>query len=244
LILPGAVGGTSRHVLRRVFRTAATWPMPAPVLLLESSGGGTFAALYAQSGAEPPAIDIGDPAGLLEYGADPRQRQSSGVLEPGESVMVPGLLCWHAAGEWLVESVGDHVLLRSAGVHHQRLRSGRLVEPAIRLATPPSLSAAAWGSIYGNLTSQLGTTWGGYVQMLDNEAAYLGISGEYLRHQPAMAVCRPSGRQCLAPLNATELCDRHLAADARRGLVGLQPPVSRRRSAAGKRSAARLWLDR
>ena len=45
---------------------------------------------------------------------------------------------------------------------------------------PPGFSADAWHAVYGNLTSpsQLGTTWGGYVQMLDNEAAYLGHLGE------------------------------------------------------------------
>ena len=43
---------------------------------------------------------------------------------------------------------------------------------------PPGFSAAAWHAVYGNLTAQLGNTWGGYVQMLDNEAAYLGHLGE------------------------------------------------------------------
>ena len=43
---------------------------------------------------------------------------------------------------------------------------------------PPSLSAAAWSSIYENLNPQLGPTWGGYVQMLDNQAVYLGHLGE------------------------------------------------------------------
>ena len=43
---------------------------------------------------------------------------------------------------------------------------------------PPGLSDLAWSVIYGNLTTQLGNTWGGYVQLLDEEASYLGQLGE------------------------------------------------------------------
>ncbi len=43
---------------------------------------------------------------------------------------------------------------------------------------PAGISNAAWAAVYGNLTAQLGTTWGGYVQLLDSEASYLGQLGE------------------------------------------------------------------
>ncbi len=43
---------------------------------------------------------------------------------------------------------------------------------------PASLSQAAWNAIYPNLTAQLGTTWGGYVQKLDADAQYLAGIGE------------------------------------------------------------------
>ena len=40
------------------------------------------------------------------------------------------------------------------------------------------MTDAAWSTISSNLLSQLGTTAGGYVQLLDNEASYLGTLGE------------------------------------------------------------------
>ena len=40
------------------------------------------------------------------------------------------------------------------------------------------ISNYAWSTVYNILTSQLGDTWGGYVQLLDNEASYLGELGE------------------------------------------------------------------
>jgi RHS repeat-associated protein len=43
---------------------------------------------------------------------------------------------------------------------------------------PLGISTAGWNAIYANLTSQLGGTWGSYVQFLDNEASYLGQLGE------------------------------------------------------------------
>ena len=43
---------------------------------------------------------------------------------------------------------------------------------------PDTISNSAWSTIYGNLTLQLGNNWAGYVQLLDNEAAYLGQLGE------------------------------------------------------------------
>ena len=43
---------------------------------------------------------------------------------------------------------------------------------------PASLSQAAWNAIYPNLTAQLGSTWGDYVQKLDADAQYLAGIGE------------------------------------------------------------------
>ena len=43
---------------------------------------------------------------------------------------------------------------------------------------PPGISTAAWNALYTGLTSQVGDTWGDYVQMLDTNAQYLGELGE------------------------------------------------------------------
>jgi hypothetical protein len=42
---------------------------------------------------------------------------------------------------------------------------------------PPSIPADAWDAIFSVFTNQVGSTWGGYVAMLDRNAAYLGRLG-------------------------------------------------------------------
>ena len=49
------------------------------------------------------------------------------------------------------------------------------VAPGLRLG---SINTTAWNAITPNLTAQLGSTWGQYVQTLDNDAAYLAGIGE------------------------------------------------------------------
>ena len=49
------------------------------------------------------------------------------------------------------------------------------VAPGLRSS---SINAAAWNAITPALTAQLGSTWGQYVQTLDNDAAYLAGIGE------------------------------------------------------------------
>ncbi len=46
------------------------------------------------------------------------------------------------------------------------------------LLQPPGMSTDAWNSLYPNLVSQIGSTWGGFVATLDQEASYLGRVGE------------------------------------------------------------------
>ena len=42
---------------------------------------------------------------------------------------------------------------------------------------PSSMPSDAWNAIFSAFTSQVGSTWGGYVTMLDNNASYLGRLG-------------------------------------------------------------------
>ncbi len=42
---------------------------------------------------------------------------------------------------------------------------------------PPNIGAAAWNVLFANLSTQLGTTWGDFVAILDSDAAYLGRLG-------------------------------------------------------------------
>ena len=43
---------------------------------------------------------------------------------------------------------------------------------------PPTLNAETWEPIFANILTQVGTTSGEYVQMLDDNASYLGRLGQ------------------------------------------------------------------
>src|SRR5207237_6438301 len=43
---------------------------------------------------------------------------------------------------------------------------------------PPHMSAEVWAAVFANFHSQIGSTWGDYVRMLDDNAAYLARLGE------------------------------------------------------------------
>src|SRR5262249_28532840 len=45
---------------------------------------------------------------------------------------------------------------------------------------PPGVSSAAWSAIYPGLAAQFGGTWGGYIKMLHDEAAYRGRRGKHV----------------------------------------------------------------
>jgi RHS repeat-associated protein len=180
LILPGAVGRHISSTFYVEYSNTGNVAMPAPVLLLESSVADdlplfTLNPALQTSGYWTSAIPQGysNTVQILASGKVP------GVLEPGESVTVPVYYAGmeQVNGSWNLSETTFSFDLRvfttsdSDAVDWSRSSLQSSLQP-------PSLSAAAWGSIYGNLTSQLGTTWGGYVQTLDNEAAYLGRLGE------------------------------------------------------------------
>jgi RHS repeat-associated protein len=106
---------------------------------------------------------------ILASGATP------GLLQPGESIVVP--IYW--AGwqqpwdipaypnfdpEISLEDVTDTTPIDWASIQQQ--------------FQPPGVSTAAWNAVFPNLEAQIGNTWGGFVQRLDNDAAYLGHLGE------------------------------------------------------------------
>ena len=43
---------------------------------------------------------------------------------------------------------------------------------------PPNISTPAWNAIFPSLQAQVGTTWGDFVQRIDDDALYLGHLGE------------------------------------------------------------------
>ena len=147
----------------------------APVLLLESSVPSdvplfTLNAALRTSGFWTSAIPQGysSTVQILASGKVP------GVLEPGESFTVPvyyaGMVQpWDFSHSTFSFRIRVFTPTDNTAFDWSSLQAG---------TQPPGIPNAAWNVIYGGLVSQLGTTLGGYVQLLDNEAAYLGRLGE------------------------------------------------------------------
>ena len=175
LVLPGAVGRHIRSTFYVEYANTGNAAMAAPVLMLEASNPTLDRPLFTLN----PALQIaGDwtsalPAGYSNTVEILASGKVPGVLEPGESVTVPvyygGMqMPWDWSSTFSFD-VKVFTTSDSTPVDWSSLQSS---------LQPPNVPASAWPSIYGNLKQQLGTTWGSYVQMLDNQAAYLGHLGE------------------------------------------------------------------
>ncbi len=167
------------HVAQTIYidyTNDGTAAMQAPLLILDATTAqGNHGALLTLnphlqgpglfSSATPPGFS--ESIELLGSGASP------GLLQPGESEHIPV----YYAG-WLQSQWGQGPLTFTLQV----------VEPGdptpINWASlqsslqPPSINNAAWSTIFGNLQSQMGSTAGGYVRLLDDQESYLSGLGE------------------------------------------------------------------
>ena len=183
LILPAVMG---RHISSTIYvqySNTGGQAIPAPLLVLyappEMADGEMITNLplltmnpaLQVSGYWTSSLPVGysNTAEILASGTE-----VPGWLEPGESVTVP---VYYAGMQqpWSFAETGFDFALQ---VYTQTDRT-TLNWSSLRSSLEPSvISTAAWDAVFPGLTAQLGDTWGGYVQMLDNNAAYLGQLGE------------------------------------------------------------------
>jgi RHS repeat-associated protein len=173
---PSPVGLDLPATLYVTYSNVGTAPMAAPVLALSG-------AINDQPGAflslDPAQAGLGytrntTPAGFslsvqfLASGLVP------GVLEPGESVTVPVYEGGFLDSEWdfpppITYTVGELDTTNTATIDWSSL------EASMR---PSTINQTAWSAIFPVLTANLGSTWGQYLQTLDNDAVYLAGVGE------------------------------------------------------------------
>lgn len=177
LILPSAFGRHQLATLYIQYANTGNVAMPAPLLVLRSADPDgsdkplmTLDSTKITAGFWTSAIPDGfsTSISILGSGAVP------GVLQPGESVKVPvyyaGLL-----QPW--DFSDNNVELEVRAI--QTTDAYPMDWAALKTATqPPGIGAEAWNVIFANVVAQTGSTWGNYVQMLDNNATQLGRLGE------------------------------------------------------------------
>jgi RHS repeat-associated protein len=173
--VPNPVGPASASTVYVNYSNTGNVAIPAPLLLLTATQGssqGAFlslnsslAGLAYNSNATPSGFS--DTVQFLASGATP------GMLEPGESVQIPVYYGGWLSSQWSGAPVTFS--LSEVSADNTQPIDWPSAAPGLR---PISINVAAWNAITPILATQMGSTWGQYVQTLDSDAAYLAGIGD------------------------------------------------------------------
>jgi RHS repeat-associated protein len=177
VIVPNPIGYHQSSTIYVKYTNVGTAPLAAPLLVLSAEQKGQEGAFLTLDPSLVTGGFVSDttPAGydqsvqFLASGATP------GILQPGETATVPvyygGWLHtqWDFARPPIVFSVGQLDTADTTAIDWPSLKAGLQL---------PTINQAAWDAVFPNLTAQMGSTWGSYLQTLDADARYLAGIGE------------------------------------------------------------------
>ena len=183
VVVPNPIGNHIASTIYVDYSNTGTAPMPAPLLILSASrpnpaGSGTVSDAFLTLDASLQTSGFWTSAYPAGYGPTVQilaSGKTPGVLNPGESVSVPVYYAGWLMTEW---NFADPSITFQLGVAKPTDTTAVGWPSLLAGQQPASFSAAAWGVVSANLVAELGTTSGGYVQLLDGEATYLGTLGE------------------------------------------------------------------
>ncbi|MEX2170229.1 MAG: RHS repeat-associated core domain-containing protein [Pirellulales bacterium] len=174
LILPGALGRAATSTVYVEYSNTGTAAMPAPILILQSTDDrirpkftldGTRLAKGLWTSGSPDGFS--DSVQIYASGKTP------GLLLPGEKFQVPvyyaGL---QQPWDFSINEVELEIRIHQAG--STAILDWQEMYTSLR---PSWLTAEAWNAVFANLLSQIGSTWGDYVEMLSENASFLGRLG-------------------------------------------------------------------
>ena len=177
LVVPAVMGYHMVAALYVEYSNTGNVAMPAPLLVLASGDpeGNEHPFLTLDSerlveGFYTSAIPEGFSNSIQILAAG----QTPGLLQPGESFTVPVYYAgmqtpWDFSDGQFEFNLGVLAADNSTTVNWAELKDDM---------RPAAISTAAWDAIWPNFTAQAGDTWGDYVRMLDDNAAYLGRLGQ------------------------------------------------------------------
>ena len=226
LVVPSWVGSRAPATLYIEYANLGGAPMPAPLLLLSGTHE-PFLGIPERASVPIRGIrwsgtrdriataPVGMPSQFVATwtSAQPRgyshtvQVLASGVtpglLQPGERYRIPvsyvGLNMPFVPPNWVVDwELGVIKADNAVVADWAALRDG---------LRPSGIAADAWNAIYANFTAQAGSTWGGYVQMLDDNAAYLARLGQPVADVSRLLAFEFQQADAISPLSslATEV---------------------------------------
>ena len=178
LIVPAVVGRQAAGTIYVEYANDGEVAMPAPLLVVRGSDNALMrlannsdvygaAWLYIK---RPPSLGYKDTVQFLASG------QTPGLLQPGEANRVEiqyiGLDQPWNTGKWDVQFNLGVLTADSTNIVDWSSIGDDM--------RPDTISADAWFPIWANFVAQAGTTSGGYVTMLDDNAGYLARNGRDL----------------------------------------------------------------
>jgi hypothetical protein len=169
IIAPGAVGYHQTATIWVEYANTGDAAMPAPLLVVTAAQNGQERALLTldQSrrveGFWTSAIPEGfsNSVQFLACGSTP------GVLQPGESLRVPVYYAgWQQPWDFSYPPI--EFSLGALTADDTTAADWPSLKDSMR---PDTIPADAWDPIWANFTARVGSTWGGYVRMLDDNAS-------------------------------------------------------------------------
>ena len=177
VIVPNPLGFHALATIQVQYTNVGNGPLAAPLLVLTATQNGKAGALLTLdkskvvsgfwTSATPDGY--GQSVQFLASGAVP------GVLQPGESVTVPVYYAGWLSGQWDLSRPPINVSLGVLDTTNTQTVNWSSLQSSLK---PASMSTSAWNAMFPIITSQLGSTWGNYVQALDQSAQYLASIGE------------------------------------------------------------------
>jgi RHS repeat-associated protein len=171
----------TRHIAQTLYidyANTGTVAMAAPLMVLTATNPlGQQGALFT---LDPALRGIGlwtsaTPVGFVHSIEILGNGNTPGILQPGESERIPVYYAGWLSSQWDFSSRSLNFSLEALQTTDTTPIDWAAQQSAFQ---PTGISTTAWNAIYGSLLTQLGNTAGGYVQMLDNQAQYLGRLGE------------------------------------------------------------------
>ena len=177
VIVPNPIGYHVATTIYVEYTNVGDAPMAAPLLVLTATQNGVPGALLTLDASKVTAgfwtsatpDGFGQSVQFLASGSVP------GVLQPGESVTVPVYYAGWLQNQWDFSRPPINFSLGVLDDTNTETIDWGSLQSSLK---PDSMSTEAWNALYPNLTSQLGSTWGEYVQQLDASAQYLASIGE------------------------------------------------------------------
>jgi RHS repeat-associated protein len=175
LTVPSLIGRHAPATFYVQYQNTGNAAMPAPLLLLTGDQNPIMALtasltpVQQQEAFWTTTIPPGWSTNLQFLGWG----QTPGVLQPGESINV-AVSYGGLQQPWNFSLNNDQFNLGVLAVTNTSPVDWSSLQSSMQ---PPNMASDAWNAIFQNFTSQVGSTWGNYVQELDNASSYLGRLG-------------------------------------------------------------------